>query len=306
MSQSDAREHWFRAPGKINLGLAVGSVQPDGYHPLSTVFQAVGLFEDIEIHAADELTVSFAGPIDTSGLNGTDTLVHRAARLVAEAAGFDAIPGAHIEVLKRVPIAGGMGGGSADAAATLVACNEVWNAGLSHEQLHELAAQLGADVPFALQGGTQLGTGRGDLLVDVLSPGKYTWLLVPSAIGLSTPAVYGELDRMRERGDAPTIDVATDERTDTLLAALRARDPRALAPALFNDLDAAAVSLLPALDDTRQAGLDAGAIAAFVSGSGPTMVFLALDNEHALDIQLSLRGQHIVSTMVHGPARGAL
>lgn len=299
-------EHWFRAPGKINLGLAVGAVGADGYHPLSTVFQAVELFEDVEIHAADHLTVSFAGPIDTSGLTGTDTLVHRAAHLVAEAAGLSPVPGAHIEVLKRVPIAGGMGGGSADAAATLVACNEFWSAGLDHEQLHALAAQLGADVPFALHGGTRLGTGRGDQLVDVLSPGRHTWLLVPSTLGLSTPAVYGELDRMRERGEAPAVDLDIDTRTAELLTALRSGDPRVLASALFNDLDAAACSLLPVLNETRNAGLDAGALAGFVSGSGPTMVFLAQDNEHGLDIQLGLRERHIDSIMVHGPARGAL
>lgn len=296
----------FRAPGKINLGLAVGDLDVTGYHSLRNLFQAVELFEDIEIHAAGQFDVSFAGPVDTSGLTGTNTLVHRAAHLVAAAAGLDPMPGARIEVLKRVPIAGGMGGGSADAAATLVACNELWSAGLNHEQLHALAAQLGADVPFALHGGTQLGTGRGDQLVDVLSPGRYTWLLVPSAIGLSTPAVYAELDRMRECGEAPSTDLETDARTDELLVALRSKDPRALAPALFNDLDAAACSLLPALETTRQVGLNAGALAGFVSGSGPTVVFLARDNEHGLDVQLGLREQHIDSVMVHSPARGVL
>lgn len=302
---SESVELWVRAPGKINLGLAVGSVGTDGYHPLHSVFQAVELFEDVRVRPASKLTVSFAGPVDTTALTG-ETLVHRAARLVAEAAGLSPMPGADIEVIKRVPIAGGMGGGSADAAATLVALNELWQADLSHEQLHGLAAELGADVPFALHGGTELGTGRGDQLTDVLAAGHYTWLLVTSSQGLSTPAVYAELDRMRASGLAVAVDLDTDSRTDTLLAALRGGDPRQLAPALFNDLDQAACSLLPSLNDTRQAGLDAGALAAFVSGSGPTLVFLALDNQHGLDIQLGLRAAGLQAEMVHGPAKGAL
>lgn len=306
MTEPHATEHWFRAPGKINLGLAVGPVASDGYHPLKTVFQAVDLCEDIEIRAADTLSVTFAGPVDTGDLIGTDTLVHRAARLVAEAAGLEPMPGAHIEVLKRVPIAGGMGGGSADAAATLVACNSVWNAGLDVDQLNDLAATLGADVPFALHGGTKFGTGRGDELVDVLCHAHYTWLLVPNEHGLSTPAVYRELDRIREAGVAKQVLLDADDRAEVLIAALRQGDPRALAPTLFNDLDQAACSLHPDLERIRQAGLDAGALAGFVSGSGPTMVFLTQDNEHALDVQLGLRDSGLESIIVHGPVKGAL
>lgn len=301
--EPDAQAILVRAPGKINLGLAVGPPGYDGYHPLRTVFQAVELFEDVRVRPAEQLSVSFTGPIDTGALLG-DTLVHRAARVLATS--FGLAPNADISVLKRVPIAGGMGGGSADAAATLVACNEAWKLDADLDELHTIAASLGADVPFALYGGTRLGTGRGDQLIDVLTQSRYTWVLVPDSEGLSTPKVYAELDRMRASGEASTTQLDTDPRIDTLLSALRDGDPELLAAALFNDLDAAACSLRPELELTRLVGIEAGALAALLSGSGPTMMLLAHDNQHALEIQLAMRASGIDTLVTHGPARGAL
>ena len=297
-----------RAPGKINLALAVGPAGPDGYHEIATVFQAVSLFEEIRATPSDRITVNFAGNIDTGELGGSDdTLVHRAARLVAaELTEIDRkrlhlrpghAPGAHFEVTKNVPIAGGMGGGSADAAATLLACDALWGLDLSKERLLELAGQLGADVPFAMLGGTQLGAGRGDVLTPVLTSGQFHWVLVFAPFGLSTPEVYRRLDELRPV--APNAIVAPD-----VLAALRAGSADDLGVAMHNDLGHAALDLAPQL-------LDVVAIASdlesrwLVSGSGPTLAFLNDDETAAQLLAAHLRANGQNAVAVHGPVPGA-
>ncbi|MHA7985943.1 4-(cytidine 5'-diphospho)-2-C-methyl-D-erythritol kinase [Rathayibacter sp. CAU 1779] len=294
-----------RAPGKVNLYLGVGSVGDDGYHDVATVYQAVSLYEDVRVWPASRVTVSFSGPIDCSGLPTDDSnIAVRAARLVAEAAGVSG--GVRIEIEKNVPIAGGMGGGSADAAATLIACDALWSAGLSRDHLHRLAAQLGADVPFALAGGTAIGLGRGDELSPVLTQGRFEWVLVLPHGELSTPAVYRELDLHRERHAGELGPVVEHPSVSTeLLQALRAGEPAMLAENLANDLQAPAIHLSDELADVLELGERSGALAGLVSGSGPTIAFLAEDRESAIDLQIALSAAQLRAVRVSAPVHGA-
>ena len=293
-----------RAPGKINLFMRVGAVQSDGYHDVATAYQAVSLYEDVRAWPDDEFSVTFGGSIDTSGLpTDASNLALRAAKLLARTAGVPG--GVHLEIEKHVPIAGGMGGGSADAAATLVACDAMWGTALSKEELHSLAAKLGADVPFALSGGTAIGTGRGDRLNPALATGSFHWVLAVAEFGLSTPGVYRELDRRRTEGTRlaaveapPTVDAS-------VLHALRAGDPRRLADALHNDLQPAALGLAPGLGGILELGESHGALAGLVSGSGPTVAFLADDADSALELQIALSAARLNAVHVHGPVHGA-
>ncbi|GAA3596918.1 4-(cytidine 5'-diphospho)-2-C-methyl-D-erythritol kinase [Klugiella xanthotipulae] len=294
-----------RAPGKLNLYFRVGSVMDDGYHEVASAYQAVSLFEDVWARADPNFTVEFGGPIDTSELEVDDSnLALRAARLLAAHTGYTG--GVRLRIEKNVPIAGGMGGGSADAAATLVACDALWQTRVSREELHELAAQLGADVPFALMGGTAVGTGRGDELSPALAQGNFHWVLVPSDRGLSTPAVYRELDQHRIRHTGAITPAPVKPVVDSfVLQSLRAGNPEMLADCIQNDLQAAALQMAPELVDTLELGEGNGALAGIVSGSGPTVAFLTADSESAIDLQvaLSLRGHHALR--VTSPAPGA-
>jgi len=292
-----------RAPGKLNLFFEVGSVQDDGYHDVASAYQAVSLYEEVWAEPSPEFTVSVSGTVDVSGVPADDrNLALRAARLVAKEIGHDG--GVHLEIVKRVPVAGGMGGGSADAAAALVACDALWRGELGSAHLQRLGAKLGADVPFALMGGTAIGTGRGDRLSPALAQGRFDWVIVPFEGGLSTPEVYRHLDALREGHDiapplrGPSVDPA-------VLHALRAGDPVALAQCVRNDLQAAALSLQPELRETLELGESAGALAGMVSGSGPTIAFLTLGAEAALDLQVSLTAAGLNALHVHGPVPGA-
>lgn len=291
-----------RAPGKINLHFGVGPLGDDGYHDVASVYQAVSLYEDVTVTEAAEFSVSVTGPAASPEVPlDSSNLAVRAARLLAEHA--DLARGAALTLHKHVPVAGGMGGGSADAAAALVACDKLWRTNLSKAELAELAATLGADVPFALLGGTAVGTGHGDKLTPALGRGRYHWVLAASESGLSTPRVYGELDRLRSRGadiDEPTI-------PDGIMHALRLGDSSLLAAAVHNDLQQAATALEPRLSDVLRIGEQAGALAGLVSGSGPTIAFLVPHAEQALDLALILAASGAVDGVhrVTSPATGA-
>jgi 4-diphosphocytidyl-2-C-methyl-D-erythritol kinase len=292
-----------RAPGKLNLFFEVGGVQDDGYHDVASAYQAVSLYEDVWASPSDEFTVAVSGTVDLSGVPADDrNLAIRAARLVAQRIGHTG--GVHLDIVKHVPVAGGMGGGSADAAAALVACDALWGAELGPAELHKLAARLGADVPFALMGGTAVGTGRGDELSRALAKGRFDWVVVPSGTGLSTPEVYRHLDELRARhvinagGRAPAVD-------PTVLQALRAGDPVALAEHTRNDLQVAALSLRPDLREILELGEESGALTGLVSGSGPTLAFLTVDAESALELQITLSAAGYEALHVHGPVAGA-
>lgn len=294
-----------RAPGKINVYLGVGPRHDDGYHALATVFQAVSLYEDVYAHPADGFSVEVLGDVNVAEVPTDDrNLAMRAAKLLAQTAGVDA--GVHLRIRKGVPVAGGMGGGSADAAAALVACDALWGTELGPHGLHELAARLGADVPFALHGGTAVGTGRGDQLTPALARGRFDWVLVLSEQGLSTPVVYGRLDELRAHGGALADDPAPMlEVPAAMLHALRNGDPHELAPVMMNDLERAAVADRADLELTLADGVRFGALTGIVSGSGPTIAFLCAGPEEARRVEGELRAGGRDALHVHGPVPGA-
>lgn len=288
-----------RVPAKINLHLAVGPVRDDGYHDLVTVFHAVSLFDEITISAAAEPGVEVHGEGMTEVPADETNLAWRAVQLVAERADRD--PDVRVVLRKGIPVAGGMAGGSADAAAALVGLSALWKLDLGRDELADLAAELGSDVTFALHGGTALGTGRGERIVPVLARHPQHWVIALHRGGLSTPRVFGELDRLRTGAEPDPRPV------EPVLEAVAGGDPRQLALCLGNDLQAAAVSLAPDLRRTLRAGVAAGALAGVVSGSGPTCAFLCEDAEAAIDVATELAGAGVCRTVrvAHGPVPGA-
>jgi 4-diphosphocytidyl-2-C-methyl-D-erythritol kinase len=299
------REVHAKAPGKINVFLRVGSRLDDGYHDVAIAYQAVSLCERVRVVEADGFSVAVTGSVELSRVPTDErNIAVRAAKLLAERTGHRG--GAHIEIDKQVPVTGGMGGGSADAAAALLACDALWGTELPREGMLELARRLGADVPFAFTGGTAIGTGRGDELSPALAQGTFHWVLALADFGLSTPDVYAELDAHRTRhtaeigpsDPAPTVD-------PDVLQALRAGDARMLAATMRNDLQAAALHLSPELTRVLELGERTGALAGIVSGSGPTVAFLTPDLDGALELQVALSAAQLNVVRATGPVHGA-
>jgi len=286
-----------RVPGKINLQLSVGPLQRDGYHPVATVFQAVSIFDDVKIALSDKsgITIHSAKSDERLPLDNNN-LAFKAAQLMAKK--FDISDSLEITLNK----AGGMAGGSADAGATIVAIDSLFSLGLKRNEMEKIGAELGADVPFTISGGTAIGTGKGEQITPVLARGSYSWVLAMSSSGLSTPAVYNECDRLREG-----LQVSPPHISDSLLHALSAGDAVALGKALSNDLQPAACSLKPALRLILDVGMDYGALGGLVSGSGPTVAFLAENEDHALDLVAALTSSGVVGNVVRasGPVPGA-
>lgn len=290
-----------RAPAKVNLELAVGPLRDDGYHALSTVYQAVGLHDDVTVAPADEWGCTVRGrdadrvPTDESNL----ALV--AIRALAARAGVERP--VHVSIHKEIPVAGGMAGGSADAAAALVAYDALWELGTEREVLDQVAAQIGSDIPFLLHGGTAIGSGRGELVAPVLARGSYSWVFVPgTGEGLSTPKVYAAFDRRHEG-----VEVAEPRPSTALMAALRTGHPAALGPVLSNDLQPDAIELQPRVGEVIEAAMGFGALAAIVSGSGPTVAALADGPEGAIDLAVALTASGIAPDVLRasGPVHGA-
>jgi 4-diphosphocytidyl-2-C-methyl-D-erythritol kinase len=306
-----------RVPAKVNLQLAVGPVRADGYHDVATVYHAVSLFDEVTVTPVERDSVAITGEGADSVPTDGGNLAARAAGALARAVGHGSrdAHGLAIQITKRIPVAAGLAGGSADAAATLVACNELWGTGLSQKELCELASGIGSDVAFGLLGGTAIGIGRGEQVTPVLTSGTFHWVLAFANGGLSTADVYAACDRMRasqeskkakgrEVGTASVPDPALD---NALIAALRSGDPAKLGPLLSNDLEPAAISLRPGLRRALAAGQELGALGAMVSGSGPTCAFLAKNRRHARDLTAALAGAGVCRTVaqVTGPAPGA-
>jgi 4-diphosphocytidyl-2-C-methyl-D-erythritol kinase len=331
-----------RVPAKLNLQLAVGPRRADGYHDLVTVFHAVSLFDEVTVVPTGQDGVEVSGEGADRVPGDRDNLALRAVAALRSARPGPAADraGVHVTIVKRIPVAAGLAGGSADAAAALVACNELWGAGLSQAQLVEVAAKVGSDVAFALLGGTAVGRGRGERLTPALAPATpYHWVLAFADGHLSTPEVYAALDRLRaaeagspkapngpkgaagpkgatglkgaagpkgaqgsarSRAGEPDLDAA-------LMSALRSGEARRVGRALSNDLQQAALSLFPPLRKTLAAGLELGPLGALVSGSGPTCAFLAASAERALDLAVSLSGAGVCRSVarVTGPVPGA-
>ena len=289
-----------RVPGKINLQLSVGPLAKDGYHELATVFQSVSLYDEVTLKLidSDEITVNAEGK--TGAPEGKDNLAYQAVDLMRKK--FEVKDGIEIKIKKEIPIAGGMAGGSANAGAAIVGFDSLFSLGLSRNEMELIGSQLGADVPFTISGGTAIGTGRGDQITPVLSRGNYFWVLALSSSGLSTPAVYNECDRLREG-----LDIAAPHVSDELVQALSRGDATALGKVLVNDLQPAACSLKPALRLILDVGLDYGALGGIVSGSGPTVAFLAESEDHALDLVVALTSSGVVGNVLRaqGPVPGA-
>ena len=289
-----------RVPGKVNVYLGVGPREFSGYHELATIFQAVGIYDEVTVSAADSLTISglgaFADRIPTDETN----LAWKAAELVARACGEE--PNVHIQIDKSIPIAAGMAGGSADAAATLVACDTYWNAGIPRDQLDAMAATLGSDVPFMLHGGCALGVGRGDVLSPVMIRGSFHWVFAAFDEGLSTAQIYEKTDELRGLEFEAEPEVPTE-----LLSALARGDAPALGRLLHNDLQLAATTSRPQLGRVLEQGIDYGALGAIVSGSGPTCAFLVRDESSAIDLVVALKASGLVDDVLrtHGPVHGA-
>jgi len=292
-----------RAPGKINLSLGVGAVDERGYHALATVFQAVDLYETITAARADALSLEVTSEVPGEVPLDASNLALRAAELLR--AEFDLREGAALHIHKQVPIAGGMGGGSADAAAVLVALDRLWGLGMGSERLRRLGARLGADVPFAMLGHTALGRGNGADLTTVLTHGEWTWLLAVPGGHLSTPAVFRRFDEIVARtGRAPAARPSVDERQ---LQALSSGNLELLADTLHNDLQIAAFALHPGLEPVVEAAEQLGAPAALVSGSGPTIAVLVEDEAQARSIATGLMRESLVESclVARGSAPGA-
>ncbi|HWM32716.1 MAG TPA: 4-(cytidine 5'-diphospho)-2-C-methyl-D-erythritol kinase [Pseudolysinimonas sp.] len=294
-----------KAPGKINVFLKVGARLDDGYHDVAIAYQAVSLYEEVWVREADDFSVELDGTVELSRVptDGSNIAI-TAARLLAAKTGYAG--GAHIRIGKHVPVTGGMGGGSADAAATLLACDALWGTELPRDEMLELARKLGADVPFAFTGGTAIGTGRGDELSPALAQGSFSWVLALADFGLSTPAVYNELDRHRDRHAQDIFPADPRPSVDTdVLQALRAGDPQMLAAAMHNDLQAPALHLEPSLSSVLELGEQNGALAGIVSGSGPTVAFLVADPDSALELQVALSASGLNVVRATGPVHGA-
>lgn len=287
---------------KINLALVVGGLRKDGFHEVATVFQSVGIFDEVEVRrrpAGDGIRLTVSGSdVDEVPLDGSN-LAWRAAEAVAAEGEVDA--DVHIHITKAIPVAGGMAGGSADAAGALLACDVLWRTGLTRERLEVLAAQLGSDVVFSLQGGTAVGTGRGERVTPAMTRGSYSWVFALAQEGLSTPAVYREFDRLNSGLRIPEPSIPAP-----LMEALLAGDAERVGVELRNDLQPAAIALRPELDLLLEVGRDYGALGAMVSGSGPTCAFLVRDEEQALDLAVSLSASGMCRDVARaaGPSHG--
>jgi 4-diphosphocytidyl-2-C-methyl-D-erythritol kinase len=298
------------APGKINIFFSVGSLLPDQYHDVASVYFALDLREKVTATNSNAWQVSVAGRLSVAQLQevptGEDNLVVRAAQKVAYASSTESLAPISFQIDKNVPVSGGMGGGSADAAAAIMAVDELWQSGVAGEKLFDLAAELGADIPFALLGGVAVGLSRGHHLEPVDSVKKFHWVLVLNDLGLSTPTVYAQLDQLREGRHQDPRNQPQPAVPHDLIEALQSGDAKRLAPLLQNDLQEAALALRPELQQTIDAGLQAGALAAIISGSGPTIAMLVESSDAARNLADSLAIAGHLAITATGPAPGAI
>lgn len=294
----------MRVPAKVNLSLRVGPLRDDNFHELTTIFHAISLTDDVTVSegtSGSGRTLAITGSSAASVPADDSNLAAQAARALATFAGLPD-PDVVIEIMKSIPVAGGMAGGSADAAAALVACRRLWRLDVSDAALRDIAAGLGSDVAFALVGGTARGTGRGETVTPVLAAGDLHWVIALSEGELSTPRVYAEWDRLVDAGH---VSAGGDDAP--LLAALRAGEPRDIGPLLVNDLQSAALSLRPSLHAVLEAGAELGALGGVVSGSGPTCAFLASGRDAAIALAAELAGMGVARAVRYatGPSVGA-
>ena len=292
-----------RVPAKVNLQLSVGPLGADGFHEVTTVFQAISLFDDVTVATAEKgegIKISITGQTSGGVPADNSNLAVKAAQLMIK--NYNLPEDLVIKLKKEIPVAGGMAGGSADAAGVIVGLDSLFELGLSRDVMESVGSKIGSDVPFSICGGVAIGTGRGDQITPALAKGSYNWVLALSGQGLATPSVYQECDRLREG-----LSIAPPVVSEPLMQALRAGDAKALGKALTNELQPAACSLRPALRLVLDVGVDYGALGGIVSGSGPTVAFLVSDDEHAMDLTVALSSSGVVSSVVRatGPAHGS-
>ncbi|MCL1922901.1 MAG: 4-(cytidine 5'-diphospho)-2-C-methyl-D-erythritol kinase [Propionibacteriaceae bacterium] len=290
-----------RVPAKINLALCVGAQRHDGYHELATLFQAVSLYDDITVRASEELVCEVRGEQAHHIGPGDENLAYRAARLLKNEYGVS--EGIHLTIDKQIPVAGGMAGGSADAAGALLACSRFWDVDASLEDLMALGSRLGADVPFPLMGGCAVGLGRGETLTPALSRGTFHWVLALSSTQLSTPEVFQRFDELTGHHPPPT----TPEIPRELMMALTTGETKRVGAQLINDLHEASCSLAPTLPTTIRAGVELGCHGAIISGSGPTVAFLVDSEQEAQHLGELLTSLEVAQRTYHavGPVPGA-
>ncbi len=280
----------LRAPAKVNPILEVLGKRDDGYHELVLVFQAVGLYDELEfarggegvrLEIVESPSPSAFSQAPPGKLAADDSnLVMKAARLFLK----EVLKGEAdvlIRLKKRIPLAAGLGGGSSDAAATLMGLNLVFNALAPPQTLEALAARLGSDAPFFLTGGTALGTGRGEVITPLEPAPPMPLVLVKPAAGLSTPAVYQSGKALFSSG----------ERARNFRSLLREKNLPKIAGSLFNSLQPAAFALMPEVEAIKQGLMRAGALGALVSGSGPTVFGIAPGKAAAEKIAAPMEGE---------------
>lgn len=289
-----------RASAKINLHLGVGAPREDGFHPLDTVYQAIGLHDDLTVVAgtSGRIDVEVASYIDGAAVpTGGSNIIDAASLALARHHMVPVL--ADYTLRKTIPVAGGMAGGSADAAAALVALDRLHDLHTSDEDLLRLAGELGSDVPFALIGGSAHGTGRGELVRPVTDRGSWWWVVVPNREGMSTPAVYRHFDELYP--DAPR----TPPSAAPVIEALASGNPVKLGRALRNDLQEPALDLRPELGALLSRGEMAGALRGIISGSGPSCVFLCDSAASARAVADDLRAHHDVVLIATAAVAGA-
>jgi 4-diphosphocytidyl-2-C-methyl-D-erythritol kinase len=295
------------SPAKVNVFFAVGAFLKNGFHEVASCYQALSLREVLSVELEGRFSIDFAGPLATQSKEAVPTdatnLVYKAGMALKKLNLAVAPELVSFVIHKSVPIAGGMAGGSADGAAALVALDRLFDADLE-VQLPKVAAKLGSDVPFSLQGGTAIGTGRGEKLSRIETNAILHWVMTPSQVGLSTPDVYRKLDVMRTESGVDVSTLEIPEVPSELIAALVSGDPLEVANYMHNDLEIAALALRPELAETIEAGRKAGALKSMVSGSGPTIAHLAKNRIHAEQIANRLAGAGLPSIATYTSVSG--
>jgi 4-diphosphocytidyl-2-C-methyl-D-erythritol kinase len=280
----------MQAHAKVNLFLRVLGTRDDGYHEIETLLLPISLADQVTVEPAEGLTVSLAGPLAAEVPADDANLALRAARALAAGAGGADGPGAHITIEKRIPVAAGLGGGSADAAATLVLLDELWSTGLGRERLAPLAASIGSDIPALLLGEPAYAHGRGEQVAPVLAQ-TTTWVIKPFAFGVSSTDAYAWWDEGGATGPDP----------GALIAAAESGNDALLGDALYNDLQGPVAARHGEIADTIDAFMGAGAHGAVMTGSGPTVAALC-SFAAAEDVADAVPGAFVADAPPRAPA----
>jgi len=266
----------IKAYAKINLYLSIGSKLPNSYHQVRSIMQTIDLSDELFFFLSEKIRVES----DDQKLGGEADLAYKAAKLLKEK--FNVDTGIGIDIRKRIPVAAGLGGGSSNAAATLVALNKIWSLNLPTSKLETLAAELGSDVPFFIRGGTRLIEGYGQIVSEVedLTKSNIFFVIANPGESVSAKDVYTEFDKLRP---------VTSPDIKSILLAIGKKDVHQIADHLYNGLEMAALKKCQKSETLKNIALKEGALGAVVSGSGPTVVSVFDDEERAKQVNKKLR-----------------